>query len=311
MNQLLHLRNKILKNGSALARLEAQIPAHPESVGLLSNVLSLRKLDANLRREFQEAADQVGLDVCHYRLLDDQPPVAALSYSLAGFQESLASVYDALKNGPKSRRRLSMEAERESQLRVAYAFPGSFGLAFTVGNERLLLPEVQSHLDRAVETVLTLGKAAGNISVITAAVKQVGRASLIAVHGWAEANSRYGSGAAVEWTRGISTRMSASIQAPEFSALSQTLERFSEATQHELRVSGVLVGADIRSRRFHFVADETLEDIRGSFDDAIGEQQQRLVPARYSAIIEKKVQTTLATEEEKISYFLVRLSTIG
>src|SRR5207244_3970180 len=72
-------------------------------------------------------------------------------------------------------------------------------------------------------------------------------------------------------------------------------------------IEGTLVGADTKSKRFHFIGDNATTSIRGKFTDAISEEHKAILPTRYTALIKKTVQTTLATEEEKISHFLVRL----
>jgi hypothetical protein len=79
MDRLLHLQDKILKTGAAIGRLESEVAVRPDSRTLQSNVLSLRKLHHNLQHDFSLAADDLGLDVCHYRMLEDRPAAKALS----------------------------------------------------------------------------------------------------------------------------------------------------------------------------------------------------------------------------------------
>lgn len=69
-----------------------------------------------------------------------------------------------------------------------YSYPGSFGVVFTVSNERLLIPDMQSYLDRAAETVLSVGKAADNAAIVSKTVREIGRAPIIAI----DSNSRLG-----------------------------------------------------------------------------------------------------------------------
>ena len=83
----------------------------------------------------------------------------------------------------------------------------------------------------------------------------------------------------------------------------------SEESDSDLAVSGILVGADTKSRRFHFVTDDTDEDIRGKFSDAISESIHAEIPMRYVAHLHKTTQISFATEDEIVSYFLERLET--
>ncbi len=142
-----------------MARLEIELSKHPESRGISSNIISLRRLQSDLGRDFEHTADAMGLDVLHYRILDEQPTAKSFASSVGTFQDALTVAYDALRNGPKLRRTTNPLATADTELRVAYSYPGSFGVVFTVSNERFLLPEIQSYFDRATETVVNIGKA--------------------------------------------------------------------------------------------------------------------------------------------------------
>jgi hypothetical protein len=307
MNHLLHLQDKILKTGAALARLESEVAARPESRSLQSNILSLRKLHFNLEQDFQRAAGNLGLDVCHYRMLEDRPAARVFSGAIGGFQEALSLAYESLRNGPKSRRFLSQPSLLDTELRVAYSYPGSFGVAFTIANERLLLPDVRTTLDRAASTVFDIGKAADNAAIVRAAVREIGRAPILAIYDWAKANSQYHAGAAIEWRRNDDIRGEVLIQAPEFGALSDSLEAIREVNDSEITATGLLVGADTKTRRFHFIVDNTDEDVRGRFTDAISEFQRAELPTRYLVRLQKTVEVSYATEQEKVSYLLLKL----
>ena len=52
------------------------------------------------------------------------------------------------------------------------------------------------------------------------------------------------------------------IQAPEFTALSETLDNIADRRELMIAPKGTLVGADIKSHRFHFVTIND-DDIRG------------------------------------------------
>jgi hypothetical protein len=311
MNRLLHLQDKLLQNSQALARLESEVALRPDSRTLQSNILSLRKLHYNLKHEFDEVANDLGLDVCHYRMLQDRPPAKALTSAIGAFQDALALAYDALRTGiPKSRRKFTPDAVADTELRVAYSYPGSFGVAFTISNERLLLPEMQTNLDRAAATVFEVGKAADNIAIVSKTVKEIGRGPLVAIYDWAKANVEYKTGAAIEWRKSERDSRDVLIQLPEFDALYTSLDKIRETKDEEIVETGSLVGADIKSRRFHFVVDDSDKDIRGKFIDAISESQKAELPRRYIARLHKTTEISYATDEEKESYVLLELQKI-
>jgi len=82
MSQLLHLQNKLQTVGETLGKLEMEVARHPESFGLIANMRSLRKLHGTLQIDFATAADKLGLDVMHYRILEERPTAKALSSSV-------------------------------------------------------------------------------------------------------------------------------------------------------------------------------------------------------------------------------------
>ena len=145
------------------------------------------------------------------------------------------------------------------------------------------------------------------MSIVTSVARQVGRAPIAAIYDWAKANAQNQVGAQIEWLREGSVRDDVIVQAPEFRALSDAMERMSEKITTKETVRGILVGADTKSRRFHFIADGTEESIRGKFADAISESQQAHLPARYHATLTKTTEISFATEKENVDYFLERL----
>lgn len=306
MNSLLDLQDKLRTTGEALGKLQAEIPRHPESRALQSNILSLRKLHTNLQREFQEVSDQLGMDVCRYRVLDDRPTAKAFSRAIGNFQEAFSLAYDGLRNGPKPRRNISVDAGYKTELRLAYAFPGSFGVVFTIPNSRLML-DMPTYLDDAVEAVFSIAKSKDDTSIVSKAAKLLGRAPIAAIYDWAKGNAQGNVGASIQWTRSEVVKEAVDIQVPEFQVLAESLERTSEKVTTEVTLVGVLVGADVTSRRFHFIEDHATESIRGRFADAISVVQTARLPERYIALLKKTVEITYATERENITYFLIRL----
>jgi hypothetical protein len=307
MSQILHLQEKLQNVGATLGRLEMELARHPEASGIAANMRSLRKLHDNLSSDFAYSANQIGMDVLHYRVLEMRPTARALSSSVGTFQEAISVAYDAFKHGPKMRRVLTQLTASQTALQVAYSYPGSFGVVFTVPNTRLLMDDMSSELDRAVQTVLDLGKSYDNTSAISGVERRLGKATIAAVYSWAKANSENQIGAAIEWKRGDSTRSEVFIQEPEFSALSKTLESVAKTAVKELTIIGTLVGADTSSHRFHFIKRMTDEVIRGSFSDAINEAQVAEIPRLYRAKITRTTETSYATEEERVTHFLETL----
>ena len=49
------------------------------------------------------------------------------------------------------RRSVSSVVATETALRVAYSYPGSFGVVFTVPNDRMLIPDIPTRLDKGLQ----------------------------------------------------------------------------------------------------------------------------------------------------------------
>jgi hypothetical protein len=306
MSQLLYLQEKLQDVGATMGRLEMELARHPDSAGLAANMRSLRKLHANLQDDFAYSADQLGLDVLHYRLLEERPTAKALSSSVGTFQEAVSVAYEALRYGPRKRRSVSPLIASETAFQIAYSYPGSFGVVFTIPSPRMLIPEMPSTLDAAMRTVLDLGKAHDNKATITDVEHHLGKATVTAVYSWAKANSQNRIGTAIEWRRSNQLRTEVLIQEPEFRALSETLEKLADTKVSQIRPAGTLVGADIKAKTFHFVTTND-ETIRGHFRDAISESAHAELPRHYRAVVQKTTETTYATDEEIVTYFLDKL----
>ncbi len=310
MNGLLDLESKIRTAGAAIGRLEAAFAQKP-SRGMQSNILSLRKLQHNLQIEFDQAADEIGSDVCRYRLLDDRPSLRAFVEALGTFQDAFSQAFESIRKGsPRERRNLSGESVALSSLQVAYAFPGSFGLAMTIPNSRLLFPEMLTQLDKAAVTILDVVTSDASPASVKTTIDVMGRAPIAAIYDWASVNAKNDTGAGVEWVRGERQKSSVIIQVPQFRSVSSSLLRISDQTTSEVRIEGVLVGADIKSCRFHFVSSDTDENIRGNFSDAISDTQQARLPSRYKAILKKTTEFKFASNTETNTYFLERLEAL-
>src|SRR6266853_3568134 len=109
--EILELQTMLQDTNTAIAELERAVLQDPASLSLAANLRSLQKRHSTLEENFVALANQLELDVCKYRLFPEsgRPTIAALSHAWADFQNLFSVVYDALKNGPKSRARVSAD----------------------------------------------------------------------------------------------------------------------------------------------------------------------------------------------------------
>jgi hypothetical protein len=317
MSELFSIQEQLQEVGATIARLEASLVGdHPASASLLANIRSLRKNQRLLEAQFLRAADDRGLDVCSYRIAphDQFANAAALSKVLGTFQTVFTLMYEAIKTGsPKTNRRPSNEAEDKTGLLVAYTFSGSLGIVFALPNPRLhFYGNVPTYLDEAINALFRLAKAS-DPDQIAAAANTYGLGPINAMYDWAKGHAQYHINASIEWLRSETVKDSVRVQYPEFDKLSKTIERTAEESQTELIVPGTLVGADVMSRRFHFVDQSTDEepDIRGRFSEAISESDRKQLPGRYRATLRKTVRKNYSTDQEEVSWFLMKLEPLS
>jgi hypothetical protein len=248
------------------------------------------------------------MDICNYRLLEDRPSARALSKALAGFQEAFSLVFQSLTAGPMKRRYLPKRALQATDLRVAYNFPGSFGVALVAPRDYLLFEEWPTKSDKAIDIVFNIVQSKSS-SAVAQVAHQLGTASIAALYDWAKDNAQNQTGADVDWNPDRDGPRIL-VQYPEFAELSRSIEETSEELTVTDDFHGILVGADTKSRRFHFVTDAD-HDMRGKFVDAISDSQKAQLPAKYIATMRVNTKTNFATGDEEISYDLLKLTPIS
>src|SRR5205085_948706 len=153
-----------------------------------------------LEDDFRALAERKSLDVCSYRMFNatDRFKLSGFAKALADFQTTFSLTYDALKNGPKQRARLTPEVEAETSFEFGYAFSGSVGVVMTFENERLLLGETL--LDEAMSVMFEMAKATTSAE-IAAFAKRIGPPPIRALYQWASDHLAADMGADIEWRK--------------------------------------------------------------------------------------------------------------
>jgi hypothetical protein len=161
-------------------------------------------------------------------------------------------------------------------------------------------------LRATIESLFGMARARG-VEEVAAFVERLGVPPIVRLNRWVKAHTAFESGAAVEWR---SSRAPApanlAVQLQEFKLLQGAIETVSEPRIVEQTMPGFLLGASIGKHRFEIRLD-TGEEIDGTFTDAISQEHTVVLPKHYQAVIRKTTQIKEATEQEEVSYFLVRL----
>ena len=313
MSELLVLQRKLQDSASEIAEMERQLGEDPDSYVLQLGLESVVSHFAQLEAEFHELADKKSVDVCTYRLFRDANEALSLrgyTSALGEFQNSLSSLYGAIKKGPRKRTRMSPDIEGVTRLNFGYAFSGSVGVVLTMERERLLV-NVGALAD-TIETFFSL-VGAPRRDDIREIGRRLGPGPLRSVFRWANAHVLDGIGADIVWRHG-EEESRVLLQRDEMRHLRDEIDATSEEKEERITMTGFLVGASIVTKRFDFAPDDMEivdlhgEIIKGRFEDAISAKHEVRIPnARYRAKMRKFTTVRYSSEEEKTEWILLEL----
>ena len=345
MTALIDIQEKLQDTQAFIARLEQRLIEYPHSDVLIDNLRSVQKRQRNLERDFAEEANKTGVEVCSYRLFTEEgmPSITALAKALDSFQTLISSVYDALKNGPKHRRRLSQETVKETSLRLGYVFSGSIGMVLTLPAPEPSHRESTGLLDKSIDVFFHLAHATTTMEIAEIR-EQVGLPPIRALSKWASALTAHDLGAAIEWEGQHTIKNRLFIQTPELYHLSRISAEMSTTsainpfptqprqdgfrlpiaarenlpkmeslvtaesaspTEEEIEVEGFLVGVDVQRQTFH-IRLPAGNIITGTFTDDISSSLPFAIPQLYRARLRKTTEGGYPTDE----YLLLALDSL-
>ena len=262
------------------------------------------------------------------------PSIAALAKALDSFQTLISSIYDALKNGPKQRRRLSKEIIKETSLSFGYAFSGSVGMVLTLPAPEPSHRESKRLLDKSIDVFFRLAHAT-TTTEIAEIREQIGLPPIRALSEWAKALTAHDLGADIEWEGQHEVTNRLFIQTPELDHLSRisaemrvlksanpfpaqihqggvrlplaARENLSKMesmvgaesaspAEEDIEVEGFLVGVDIQRQTFH-IRLPAGDDITGTLTGSIDSEFPIELSKRYRARLRKTTEGGYPTDE--------------
>ena len=345
MSSLSDIHEKLLDTQEIVARLEQRLVLYSDSEHLRGNLRSAHKRQHTLEQAFAREADKAGVAICSYRLFTEEgmPSITALAKALDSFQTLISSVYDALKNGPKQRGRLSQETVKETSLSLGYVFSGSVGMVLTRPTPQPLHSDSERLLDKSIDVFFHLAKAT-TTTEITEFVDQIGRPPIRALSEWARALTDHDLGADIEWEGQHKVKNMLFIQTPELQHLSkisagmsvlksanpfrvripqggfllpiparenlpkmesEVVAKRDSPTEEEIEVEGLLVGVDVHRQTFRMRLPAG-DDITGTFTDSIDSELPIELSKLYRARLRKTTRVGYPTDE----YLLLALDSL-
>jgi len=278
-------------------------------------LLALRSLEArrdDLLSELSQLTRSEHVEICDYRIIPEDErsyAIAGVSSALKQFQETVTSVFDAMRSlKPKSRAKVSPEVIQKTQFDFGFAYSGSLGIVLTIPNDRLLLEEA-STLDHAVAAVFDLLKIKDAEGVREAA-SQYGVATIRKLHDWTKTHSQYGMAADIKWVRDSETRNEVLAQPVEMDRIYRIIEEKTDKETERVTITGNLVAWNTKHRTFTLeMPDDRVISGRWA-RDFVAPSASRKVPGRYRARLTKETTIHYAEDREEIHWHLNNLNPI-
>jgi hypothetical protein len=307
MSDLIDLKYKLQDTHAAIARLRQASAARPEDRRLDLMLESLRLRESSLEDSFRKVANSQQLEICDYRLipenLGNSLPIAGVGDALKTFQMWLTVVFDAVRNGPKERVRLTPDLVRQSTLEFGYTYSGSLGFMLTIPNERLLFGE--SELDSAISGMFHMVRSTSS-QELSEVAQMYGVGTIRRMYDWARNNASYLVSTDIKWMRADQIRNKTLVQVPEAARLCELIDATSDVKHEEMDLVGELVGGDAVTRIFHMRFPEG-EDIRGRMGADFSPSGDLILMRIYKAKILKSTTVHYATDRDDVYYELLHL----
>jgi hypothetical protein len=309
MSEIARLILQLRKLDSLLFRSNLALRQESGSASLAINVQGLEAMQRQLKRRFEALAAKEWLDVCNYRFRPGHAlfvPIKQITDALGGFQTAVGITADAIVSGrPKDRGTISKAVADESALRFAFTEggpePGEFGFNLLVENRRELLEPVEE----SVSTIFEMAQATDS-DVIHTHSQRLGPAPIRALSDWCHFHVKAGLESSVGWTRDSLQTKFIHKSPEQWRSLKETIELVSDSLTEEIRIRGVLIAANVRTRAF--VIEAPNETIHGKFaDDVISRTRAAQVPKDYHFTLQKTMRRNYAMDRITTEYKLTGL----
>ena len=303
MSRFAELQRDLQDAAAAVAHAERTLAAHPGVPSVIATLRTIENRKACLEEQFFAAADELGLDVCGYRIEVEGRPasISGLTAVLGTFQKIFTTVYDALEQvAPKKTSKVSVETISATSFGFAYTFPGSVGVMMTLPNDRMLF---ESKLDDAMKKTFELMEA-HEPAEIQALTEVVGLPAVRLAHSWAQENVKAGFGADIVWRRDDVVKREMRVQPLQIAHLESIIR--SMKTKEQVVVVGELFHLDLHEHTFRMQMQDKV--IQGTFDKAISSANPAQLPKTYKATMNISEKIVLDDSgQEQVDYFLLRL----
>jgi hypothetical protein len=305
MSDYAFVADRAKKAFASVARLESALMQKPHDRALSTNLASMRRLADQARTELERLAAFNQIEVCQYRIVPEMSRdygLAHVSKSLLEYQNLFTQIYDAFKNGKKSKATFGHEAEEESMLEFAYSYSGSLGVVLLARSNRNFFA---GNLDRSIEALYQILDIS-DVDSVRDVAQSLGRAVVKRVHDWSKANVDAGFAADVRWKRSDGKVLGQMIDRGRLQHIVEYIGKTADTKVTQVSTKGMLVGGNVESRSFHITVPDGDTYTGRISEDAVLPQAMTLGRI-YDAVIEVGEIYYYATERTQKTNTLRKL----
>lgn len=295
--------------GASIARLERRAGSTPDDPAVRINLAAKQKLFRRARQELEGISESQGVELCDYRLVprsNDRLILPHIANSLLQYQNVFSQIYDSLQNGAKRQARLGAAAWRESLFEIGFTYSGSFGTVLMAPSKRDFF---EGSFDRTVEALDQILNISDEHDVRDVA-KTLGESVIKRLHDWSRANVDGHFDADVRWRRSDGRQFGRLVHFDDMVRMVTLISATSDEERDLVEVLGVLIGADVQTRTFHF-AQPNGETYRGRLSDQFPSGAVLNVPGEYRAFMTRISTINYASGREAERFELDRLVSEG
>jgi hypothetical protein len=295
MSEIASAVERTRKAFASVSRLEEALARAPDNRALQLNLAAMRKAALQSQEQLFRFSEQVHVEVCNYRLIPEASDNYALPHVLASmleYQNLFSQIYDAIRNGIKSRLVIGREALQESVLEFGYSYSGSLGVVLLRPGSRDM---ISGTFDDSIDALYQVIDIKDQHEVRDVA-KLLGNSVIKRLHDWSDANLKGGFAADVRWTRSDGRQLGEVIERRRMEHIVGIIDATSDEQIQDIEAVGILIGGNLRSGSFHFVVPNG-EDYRGRVAPEFDTSTDMTLGKRYKARIREKSTLTYSTQK--------------
>lgn len=306
MSDYAFVAERAKKAFASVAALESALVDRPQDRALLINLASMRRFADQARAELERLAEVNHIEICRYRLVPGAGGEYGLGHvakSLISYQYLFTQIYDAFKNGIKTKATFGREAEQESMFDFAYSYSGSLGVVLLARSSRDF---IDGNLDKPIEALYRIMDVS-DVDSVRSIAAELGRAVVKRVHDWSKANVEGDFSPDIQWRRSDGKLLGQMIDRNRLEAIVEFIDSTADEKTTPVNARGMFVGGNVASRSFHISIPEG-ETYIGHISSQAELPREIILGRMYDAVIEVSEIYYYATEVTTKTNTLIRLT---